>query len=245
MSSYKKRLVKNHETVSRPPVHVDDRASGPAAEYVRGSVEAEVERLTKLARETIEDETARILVQVEEDRKRSLDKGYSEGYEAGRDAVKVELMKELEAEFQKASDVYEQANLYKKEVYEEIDALRLRWMKEKRKELGRILSKAVEGILKVQVEEGKYDIVEILKEAMAEVESADGKIWVKVHPEVYGVLRKSSLFQHPFEWISDPRLEKCDVEIETPLQHIESRSTEKIKELRHLIEGVAEKDDQS
>lgn len=242
MSSYNKKIIKSMEASNQQPVHINDRAVGTKEEYIQETVQSIIDQLVKETKEEIETEKERILSSLHNEREEAIAKGYEEGYLLGKEKAKEELRIELEEEFQKASDAYQEANFHLQKTHEEMAEQKKRWMEENKIQVAAFIKQSVELLLKKKIEEEHFDISLILEEAFSSIRDENEKVWVRLNPATYQQLKSKNIFERNVEWICDPVLGKADVEIETTGEFIDGKVQSKLAEIKILIQGLVDHD---
>lgn len=242
MSSFKRKIIKSTNPTSKQPVHINDRAVGAMDDYIEGNTQAIIKELIAETKKQIEEEKNRVLSSLQEERERAIQSGYDEGYRTGKEKILAEVREELEQEFQHVHERYQEAALHLQQIHEETVQKQAQWVAENQDALLSFLVTAAESILHTQIDRGEFDAATIVSEAMDAIRDESHKVWARVHPATYQLLKDKNVSERNVEWVADPSMGMADVEIETNTEYVDARLSRKIEALRTLIKGMMKHD---
>ena len=243
MSSYNKRIIKGGTSSNQQPVHLNDRAVGTKEEYINETVKNIVDKMVFDAKNEIENEKERILNGLKQERETILTNAQEEGYTLGKEKAKDELREELNEEYEKARMVYEEANDHLKKVQEETQKKREQWMEESKEAIIELLVTSTETLLGKRVDSEDFDMENIIRQALLNIRNENEKIWIRIHPKTYALIKDKAIVEQHVEWLCDPILGLADVEIETKREFIDGKLESKINELKLLIREMVTEND--
>lgn len=239
MSFSNKKIIKQ-TTRNEEPIHIDEHLASFQDSYIDKTSKKRLDdyqkeiddyRVTELNRANADAETIR-----ENAYKEGYERAKKEALEEAREEMEIQVRKEWEAEFLKVEDQYHKSNRYLIEQQEKLESKRLKWLQKNENDIVEILMSSVRKILAREIYLEKDDIKQMIQESLDEVNDTSKTVWVRVHPDVKKQIDSQEWDERDIEWIADPKLTKLDVLIETETEWIDSTLSNKIANLKNIIE---------
>ncbi|QST03034.1 hypothetical protein IMZ31_21030 (plasmid) [Pontibacillus sp. ALD_SL1] len=150
------------------------------------------------------------------------------------DKAKEELRSEYEADFNKAQKILEQANLYKKNLYEETESLKEAYLKEQEDSIVTLVFDLLRLLLE-EVETERDVVLKSLRKMVKEMPNDSASVSIRVHPDVYERVKEKE--SGGFRFYADLSLNQCDFVVETESEYLDGTLTSRLEQLKMYIKG--------
>lgn len=201
------------------------------------AMELEVKNREEEAKRAIEEEKNRTLARLQEE---AIRKGYEEGMERARAEAEAEVRSEYEQQFKEAQAVLDEANLYYRQLVEEAEMHKNKFLEGNKEELLEVILLMIRKVIHQTVDEKLIDYAQIFDAVKKEAEGKNKKTFVRLHP------RTKRMIEEEYKGAIDPRMEflvdlelgPLDFIVETEAELIDLRIEKQIENMKKYLRGV-------
>lgn len=226
-------------------VHINELLLPSHEEYIKRTARKQLDKIKEEYEAWRKEEMDKYNAEIQAMR----DEAYATAYEEikmfalmeAREEMEQQVRAELAEEYNKALQVFDDANTYYKEQLKKVEKTMDIWLRTKEEEIGEIIINTVRRVLENSINLDLDEIRELIKASINEVKDESRTIYVKVHPDVKMVAEMGEWAERNVEWLADPKLNLLDVLIETDVEFIDCTLENKMTNVERMIrEWVAD-----